>query len=118
MAGARQAKRLRVEVPGEGYLRALISHPSACPVRTDARGHVRAVSEGRLDEASASIACEALDRFVECHLRRLAAPFAQRLERSGSPVYLARAARALAARVGEAEAPLPRIEEDDSFHCA
>ena len=43
--------RLRVEVPGEGYHRELISCQTACPVHTDARGYVRAIAEGRFEEA-------------------------------------------------------------------
>lgn len=43
--------RLRVEVPGEGYHANLISCQRACPVHTDARGYVRAIAEGRFEEA-------------------------------------------------------------------
>ena len=43
--------QLHVAVPGEGYHRNLISCQEACPVRTDARGYVRAIAEGRLEEA-------------------------------------------------------------------
>ena len=46
-----EAVRLRVEVPGDGYHRRLISCQSACPVRTDARGYVRAIAEGRFEDA-------------------------------------------------------------------
>ena len=42
---------LRVEVPGEGYHAGLISCQRACPVHTDARGYVRAIAEGRFEEA-------------------------------------------------------------------
>lgn len=42
---------LKVEVPKEGYHRSLISCQQACPVRTDARGYVRAIAEGRFEEA-------------------------------------------------------------------
>jgi len=42
---------LQIEVPGEGYHRNLISCQVACPVRTDARGYVRAIAEGRFEEA-------------------------------------------------------------------
>ena len=42
---------LQVEVPGEGYHRGLISCQAACPVRTDARGYVRAIAAGRYEEA-------------------------------------------------------------------
>jgi len=45
------APRLRVAVPDEGYHRRLISCQDACPVRTDARGYVRAIAEGRFEEA-------------------------------------------------------------------
>jgi formate dehydrogenase (NADP+) beta subunit len=43
--------RLQVEVPGPGYHRGLISCQVACPVHTDARGYVRAIAEGRFEEA-------------------------------------------------------------------
>ena len=42
---------LTVEVPGEGYHRGLISCQVACPVHTDARGYVRAIADGRFEEA-------------------------------------------------------------------
>lgn len=42
---------LRVEVPGEAYHRELISCQVACPVHTDARGYVRAIAEGRFEDA-------------------------------------------------------------------
>ncbi len=42
---------LRVHVPAEGYHAGLISCQTACPVRTDARGYVRAIAEGRFEEA-------------------------------------------------------------------
>lgn len=42
---------LCVEIPGEGYHAGLISCQSACPVHTDARGYVRAIAEGRFEEA-------------------------------------------------------------------
>jgi formate dehydrogenase beta subunit len=42
---------LAVEIPGEGYHRGLISCQAACPVHTDARGYVRAIAEGRFEEA-------------------------------------------------------------------
>jgi len=45
------AAPLRVDVPGEGYHRGLISCQVACPVHTDARGYVRAIAAGRFDEA-------------------------------------------------------------------
>lgn len=40
-----------VEVPGDGYHRDLVSCQRACPVNTDARGYVRAIAEGRYEEA-------------------------------------------------------------------
>lgn len=43
--------RLAVEVPGEGYHRNLIACQVACPVHTDARGYVRAIADGRFEEA-------------------------------------------------------------------
>ncbi len=45
------AAPLRVDVPGEGYHRGLISCQVACPVHTDARGYVRAIAAGRFEEA-------------------------------------------------------------------
>ncbi len=42
---------LRVEIPDEGYHAGLISCQVACPVHTDARGYVRAIAEGRFEEA-------------------------------------------------------------------
>lgn len=42
---------LRVQVPGEGYHAGLISCQVACPVHTDARGYVRAIADGRFEEA-------------------------------------------------------------------
>jgi NADPH-dependent glutamate synthase beta subunit-like oxidoreductase len=44
-------EQLRVQVPGEGYHAGLISCQAACPVHTDARGYVRAIAEGRFEEA-------------------------------------------------------------------
>ncbi|MBL8236710.1 MAG: FAD-dependent oxidoreductase [Bryobacterales bacterium] len=41
----------RVEVPGENYHQNLISCQVACPVHTDARGYVRAIAEGRFNDA-------------------------------------------------------------------
>jgi len=49
MQGA--ASPLLVEVPGPGHHRALVSCQVACPVHTDARGYVRAIAAGRVDEA-------------------------------------------------------------------
>jgi NADPH-dependent glutamate synthase beta subunit-like oxidoreductase len=46
-----QAALLKVEVPDEGYHRGLISCQVACPVHTDARGYVRAIAEGRFEDA-------------------------------------------------------------------
>lgn len=43
--------QLLVEVPGEGYHRALVSCQMACPVHTDARGYVRAIAEGDFERA-------------------------------------------------------------------
>jgi NADPH-dependent glutamate synthase beta subunit-like oxidoreductase len=43
--------RLKVELPGENYHRSLISCQVACPVHTDARGYVRAIAEGRFEDA-------------------------------------------------------------------
>jgi len=40
-----------VEVPEDGYHRGLIACQVACPVHTDARGYVRAIAEGRFEEA-------------------------------------------------------------------
>ncbi|MBN8733044.1 MAG: FAD-dependent oxidoreductase [Acidobacteria bacterium] len=42
---------LRVEVPAEAYHQELISCQVACPVHTDARGYVRAIAEGRFEDA-------------------------------------------------------------------
>jgi NADPH-dependent glutamate synthase beta subunit-like oxidoreductase len=42
---------LLVEVPGENYHKGLVSCQAACPVHTDARGYVRAIAEGRFEEA-------------------------------------------------------------------
>ncbi len=46
-----QLSPIRVEIPGEDYHRNLISCQMACPVRTDARGYVRAIAAGRFEEA-------------------------------------------------------------------
>jgi NADPH-dependent glutamate synthase beta subunit-like oxidoreductase len=43
--------RLRVALPGPDYHRGLIACQVACPVHTDARGYVRAIAEGRLEQA-------------------------------------------------------------------
>lgn len=42
---------LRVEVPGDNYHAGLIACQQACPVHTDARGYVRAIAEGRFEDA-------------------------------------------------------------------
>ncbi len=42
---------LKVEVPAQQYQQELISCQMACPVHTDARGYVRAIAEGRFEEA-------------------------------------------------------------------
>jgi formate dehydrogenase beta subunit len=46
-----QNAKYRVEIPHDDFYRELIKCQSACPVRTDARGYVRAVAEGRFEEA-------------------------------------------------------------------
>lgn len=43
--------RYRVEVPTEDYWRRQIKCQYACPVNTDARGYVRAIAEGRFEDA-------------------------------------------------------------------
>jgi NADPH-dependent glutamate synthase beta subunit-like oxidoreductase len=43
--------QMQVEVPGEGYHQRLISCQVACPVHTDARGYVRAIADGRFEDA-------------------------------------------------------------------
>jgi NADPH-dependent glutamate synthase beta subunit-like oxidoreductase len=45
------SQELHVSVPESGYHRALVSCQAACPVHTDARGYVRAIAEGRFEEA-------------------------------------------------------------------
>ncbi len=42
---------LKVNVPDVDYHKGLISCQVACPVHTDARGYVRAIAEGRFEEA-------------------------------------------------------------------
>jgi NADPH-dependent glutamate synthase beta subunit-like oxidoreductase len=42
---------LSIEVPAEDHHRKLVSCQEACPVHTDARGYVRAIAEGRFEEA-------------------------------------------------------------------
>ncbi len=44
-------EKLNVQVPGDAYHQGLISCQVACPVHTDARGYVRAIAEGRFEEA-------------------------------------------------------------------
>ncbi len=44
-------RRYRVEVPTEDYWRRQINCQYACPVSTDARGYVRAIADGRFDDA-------------------------------------------------------------------
>ena len=43
--------RLRTEVPTEAYWQKQINCQEACPVHTDARGYVRAISAGQFEEA-------------------------------------------------------------------
>ncbi len=47
----RDGLQLHVEVPGDGYHQRLISCQVACPVHTDARGYVRAIADGRFEDA-------------------------------------------------------------------
>lgn len=42
---------LEVEIPGDNYYAELVPCQHACPVGTDARGYVRAIAEGRFEEA-------------------------------------------------------------------
>ena len=42
---------LRVQVPAEDHYEKLIACQAACPVQTDARGYVRAIADGRLEDA-------------------------------------------------------------------
>ncbi|MEJ2112115.1 MAG: FAD-dependent oxidoreductase, partial [Acidobacteriota bacterium] len=44
-------EKYRVEIPGDGFHRELIKCQTACPVHTDARGYVRAIAEGRFEDA-------------------------------------------------------------------
>lgn len=44
-------RRLRIDLPAEAHHRELIACQVACPVHTDARGYVRAIAEGRYEEA-------------------------------------------------------------------
>jgi len=41
----------QVEIPTPAYWRRQIKCQEACPVRTDARGYVRAIAEGRFEDA-------------------------------------------------------------------
>jgi formate dehydrogenase (NADP+) beta subunit len=43
--------KLKTSVPGPGYHRDLISCQVGCPVHTDSRAYVRAIAEGRFEEA-------------------------------------------------------------------
>lgn len=45
------APKLRALLPAEDHHRRLVSCQEACPVHTDARGYVRAIAEGRFEEA-------------------------------------------------------------------
>ncbi len=49
--GEPRSMTLNVAIPGERYQEDLISCQVACPVHTDARGYVRAIAEGRFEEA-------------------------------------------------------------------
>ncbi len=49
--GQPDRSELQVAAPEEGYHRGLISCQRACPVHTDARGYVRAIADGRFEEA-------------------------------------------------------------------
>ena len=42
---------LQVQIPGARYHQELIACQVACPVHTDARGYIRAIAEGRFEEA-------------------------------------------------------------------
>lgn len=44
-------ERIRTEVPTADYWQRQINCQEACPVHTDARGYVRAISEGRFEDA-------------------------------------------------------------------
>lgn len=44
-------EKLNVQIPGDTYHQGLISCQVACPVHTDARGYVRAIADGRFEEA-------------------------------------------------------------------
>jgi NADPH-dependent glutamate synthase beta subunit-like oxidoreductase len=66
------AEMLRVEVPGEGYHQRLVSCQQACPVRTDARGYVRAIADG--DYASAYLIARGPNPFASICGRICGAP--------------------------------------------
>jgi formate dehydrogenase beta subunit len=51
VATTTESTRLQVDVPGDGYHVGLIACQRACPVHTDARGYVRAIAEGRFEDA-------------------------------------------------------------------
>jgi len=68
-----------------------------------------AIARGSLAEAAT--AAEAMDLFVESHLRNLAGPMARRLETGGAS-WLSRAARALVARAGDRTDSLPLLPDD------
>lgn len=42
---------LKVQIPNESYHQNLISCQVACPVHTDARGYIRAIAQGKFEEA-------------------------------------------------------------------
>lgn len=65
-------ERLRVAVPDEGYHQALVSCQQACPVKTDARGYVRAIAEG--DFARAYLIARGPNPFASICGRVCAAP--------------------------------------------
>ncbi|MCA9186007.1 MAG: hypothetical protein KDA99_10320 [Planctomycetales bacterium] len=44
-------ERYSVEVPNPDYWQRQINCQEACPVHTDARGYVRAIAEGRFEDA-------------------------------------------------------------------
>ncbi|HUF47847.1 MAG TPA: molecular chaperone TorD family protein [Vicinamibacterales bacterium] len=91
-------------------------------VEVDFVGYLRlkealAQSEGDADRAA--LTAEAADAFIADHLRDVAAPIAERLETAAQP-YLARAARALATRVGPPQtAPSRKVIwlDDESLTC-
>ena len=46
-----ETHRIKVEVPTVDYWQRQIKCQNACPVHTDARGYVRAIAEGRFEDA-------------------------------------------------------------------